>query len=252
MEIITVNKSNIDNEHICCAISEKKGENCVGSKKKWLNNRFKDGLVFKKLNERGKVFIEYMPAEKCFAPITAPDYMYISCLWVSGRFKGQGYANILLKECIEDAIAKGKKGLVTLGSKKKIHFLTDPRFLKYKGFEVCDEAKPSFELLFLAFSNTDFKPKFNQCVKSGTINNKGVVIYYSNGCPHTDKYVPIAEKVLKERNISYKINKLETVEEAQSSPTACTIYTLFINGNFITNEVLTEKKLIKYLEKYGL
>ncbi|WP_432666700.1 YoaP domain-containing protein [Wukongibacter baidiensis] len=251
-EIVTLNKDNIDTEHICCAISEKKGENCVGSKKQWLKERFKDGLVFKKLNQRGKVFIEYIPAEKCFAPITAPDFMYINCLWVSGKFKGQGYANQLLEECIKDSKLKGKKGLVTLGSKKKMHFLTDPKFLKHKGFEICDTANPSFELLYLPFEKVDTLPQFNDCVKTGRIDKKGVVIYYSNGCPHTDKYVPIAENVLKEKNIPYEINKLETVEDAQSSPTPCTIYTLFIDGNFVTNEVLTEKKLLKYLEKYSM
>lgn len=252
MEIITVDSNNIDREHICCAITEKKGENCVGSKKQWLRERFEDGLVFKKLNQRGKVFIEYLPAEKCFAPITAPDFMYINCLWVSGKFKGQGYANQLLEECIKDAKAKGKKGLVALGSKKKMHFLTDPKFLKYKGFEICDRANPSFELLYLPFEKMDIIPNFNDCIRSGKIDKKGVVIYYSNGCPFTDKYVPIAKKVLIEKNIPYEIFKIKTAKEAQKSPTPCTIYTIFINGEFVTNEILTEKKLLKYLNKYNI
>ncbi|MBF4692470.1 N-acetyltransferase [Fusibacter ferrireducens] len=254
--LVTVDLNNIDTEHICCAISEKKGENCVGSKKAWLKERFEDGMVFTKLNERGKVFIEYMPAESCFAPITAPNYMYISCLWVSGKFKGQGYSNQLLDACIEDAKAKGKKGLVALGSKKKMHFLTDPNFLKYKGFKICDMAEPSFELLYYPFDAIDEKkdvvPQFKPCVKTGQIEDQGVVIYYSNGCPHTDKYVPLAEQVLKDRGVPYRIIKLETVEEAQNAPTPCTIYTLFIHGKFVTNEVLTEKKLVMHLEKYDL
>ncbi|GAU76701.1 YoaP domain-containing protein [Fusibacter sp. 3D3] len=41
------------------------------------------------------------------------------------------------------------------------------------------------------------------------------------------------------------------MEEAQNAPTPCTIYTVFINGDFITNEVLTEKKLVMYLEQYA-
>lgn len=252
MNLKTVDINNIEEEHICCAITEKKGENCVGSKKKWLKERFRDGLVFKKLDERGKVFIEYMPAEKCFAPITAPDFMYISCFWVSGKYKGHGYGKMLLEECIADAKHKGKKGLVALGSKKKMHFLTDPKFLKYKGFEICDRANPSFELLYLPFEDREALPKFNECVKNGTINKEGVVIYYSNGCPHTDKYVPIAKNVLIENNVPYEIIKIESVSDAQKSPTPCTIYSLFIGGEFVTNEVLTEKKLIKYLSQYGL
>lgn len=249
MDIITVDQHNIDTEHICCAITDKKGENCVGSKKAWLKERFMDGLVFKKIAERGKVLIEYMPAQKCFAPITAPDYMYISCLWVSGKFKGHGYANMLLDACIKDAKAKHMKGLVILGSKKKMHFLTDPKYLKYKGFKICDHAAPSFELLYLPFEETDIIPSFNECAKKGTIPDQGLVIYYSNGCPYTDKYVTLAENLFKQKGLPYQIRKIDTVEKAHSSPTPFTIYSLFINGAFITTEVLTKKKLLAYIEK---
>ena len=98
MDIITVNKENLDNEHICCAISSNK--DCqVASKKAWLLKRFDDGLVFKKGDVRGKCFIEYIPAEKAWCPIKAEEYMFINCFWVSGRYKGQGNSNVLLEEC---------------------------------------------------------------------------------------------------------------------------------------------------------
>ena len=103
MNFIDVSPENLEKEHICCAISDKKGECCVSSKKQWLMERFSDGLVFKKLDARGKVFIEYIPAEKAWCPITAPNFMHINCFWVSGQFKGQGYANELLAQCIADA-----------------------------------------------------------------------------------------------------------------------------------------------------
>ena len=103
MNIINVDMSNIDREHICCAISDKKGETCVSSKKAWMKEQYKEGLVFKKLDARGKVFIEYIPAENAWCPIEADGYMFINCFWVSGQFKGQGYANKLLEECVKDA-----------------------------------------------------------------------------------------------------------------------------------------------------
>ena len=82
MEIITVNKENLEEEHICCSISSNK--DCqVASKKAWLLKRFDDGLVFKKGDVRGKCFIEYIPAEKAWCPIKAEGYMYINCFWVS-------------------------------------------------------------------------------------------------------------------------------------------------------------------------
>ncbi|MFD3156727.1 GNAT family N-acetyltransferase [Haloimpatiens sp. FM7330] len=251
MPIITVSSENIDKEHICCVISDKKGENCVGSKKAWLKERFKDGLVFKKLDVRGKVFIEYIPADKAFIPIIGYNYMYIDCFWVSGKFKGHGYANVLLNECIEDAKNKGKDGLVVLSSKKKMPFLSDPKYLKYKGFEVCDSAEPYFDLLYLPFKKTVKKPKFKECARKGVINEKGIVLFYTNQCPYTEKYANLIKSAANERNINFTLKKIDTLEEAQNAPTPFTTYSLFINGKFETNEILTEKKFLKILELKG-
>jgi hypothetical protein len=82
MNIITVTKENLEQEHICCAISNNK--DCqVAAKKSWLAERLADGLVFKKGDVRGKCFIEYIPAEKAWCPILADGYMFIDCFWVS-------------------------------------------------------------------------------------------------------------------------------------------------------------------------
>ena len=45
---------NIDQEHICCAISNNKDVQVV-SKKNWLKERLDEGLVFLKGNVRGKM-----------------------------------------------------------------------------------------------------------------------------------------------------------------------------------------------------
>ena len=150
MEYIRVTKENIEKEHICCAISNNNDVQ-VASKKAWLSERFDDGLVFLKSTERGKCFIEYIPAENAWNPIEADGYMFIDCLWVSGSFKGHGYSNDLLGECIADSKSKGKKGLCILSSAKKKPFLADPKYLKYKGFEICDEADNGIQLWYLPF-----------------------------------------------------------------------------------------------------
>lgn len=53
MEFITVDEKNIEKEHICCCITDKKGENCVSSKKAWMKENLPDGLVFLKADVRG-------------------------------------------------------------------------------------------------------------------------------------------------------------------------------------------------------
>ena len=246
---IKVDEKNIEREHICCAISDKKGETCVHSKKAWMKERLEDGLVFLKLDERGKVFIEYIPAEKAWCPIDADGYYHINCFWVSGQFKGKGHADRLLELCIGNAKEKGAKGLTVLSSGKKMPFLSDPKYLKYKGFKVADEAAPYFELLYLNFDEDDAgKPCFKACAKDGVIDQKGPVICYSNQCPHTDKYAPLLQEVVKEQGVEIQLIKLDSTEAAQNAPTPFTTYSLFLDGKLVTNEILTEKR---FFELYG-
>lgn len=70
---------------------------------------------------------------------------------------------------------KGKKGLVTLSSKKKMPFLSDPKFLRYKGFLVADTADPYYELFYLPFDVDAIKPCFKSQVKKPQIKSKGFV-----------------------------------------------------------------------------
>jgi len=66
-EIITLNAENLTDEHICCAIGNDNTSQAMAlQKKEWLKQQFRNGFVFKKVNVRGKVFIEYVPA--CFNP----------------------------------------------------------------------------------------------------------------------------------------------------------------------------------------
>ena len=251
-EIIDVNRDNIDREHICCAITDKKGETCVSSKKAWMKNAFDDGLVFKRLDERGKVFIEYMPAENAWCPIDAEGYMHINCLWVSGQFKGKGFGGRLLEECIEDAKAKGKLGLTAVASEKKRPFLTDAGFLKHKGFQAADSAEPYFVLYYLPFSDSAPVPKFKDCAKSGRIGETGMVLYYTNQCPHTDKYAPLIHDFSAQKGFDLKLVKLETKEQAQNAPTPFTTYSLYIDGQFAANEILSPAAFEKLLKSKGL
>ena len=232
MEYIRVTNDNLEKEHICCAISNNKDVQ-VSSKKAWLADRFDEGLVFLKSVERGKCFIEYIPAENAWVPINADGYMYIDCLWVSGSFKGHGYSTELLDACIEDSKEKGKKGLCILAAAKKKPFLADPKFLKYKGFTVCDEADNGIQLWFLPFA------------KHPHIEERGYVLYYTSQCPFNAKYVPVLEQTARENDIPLHAVHIANREEAQNAPTPITNYALFHDGEYITNEQMNDKKFLK-------
>ena len=248
MNYIRVTKDNLEKEHICCAISNNKDIQ-VASKKQWLSDRFEEGLVFLKSTERGKCFIEYIPAEFAWNPIEADGYMFIDCLWVSGSLKGHGYSNDLLAECIRDSREQGKKGLCILSSTKKKPFLADPKYLKYKGFTAADEADNGIQLWYLPFSSRAPKPRFKECAAHPHIEEQGYVLYYTSQCPFNAKYVPIVEETAKMHNIPFRAIHLESREAAQSAPTPVTTYALFVDGAYVTNEQMNGAKFMKLVER---
>ena len=131
-KIITLTEKNIDNEHICCGFSDKKIAKGTHLKKELIKRRLSEGFLFKKADVRGKVFIEYVPAEKAWSPVNAPGYTFIHCFWVSGRYKGLGLGTRLMNECIKDS--GEKNGVVCLTAKKVMPFLTDKGFFLKNGF----------------------------------------------------------------------------------------------------------------------
>ena len=242
MNFIDLNFENIDKEHICCALSDKKGEYQVSSKKDWIKNELKNGLVFKKGDVRGKVFIEYIPSENAWCPIVAYNYMFINCFWVSGKYKGQGIGSKLLEECIKDSKDKGKNGLVILSSNKKKPYLSDKKYLINKGFLVADAVNPYFELLYFPFGEEVLIPKFKNSVKEEIINKSGFVLYYSHQCPFTSKYVSLIKDYANEKGINLHTIRFENKVQAQNSPIPFTTYSLYYNGKFITHEIISNNK----------
>ena len=246
MEYIRVTKENLASEHICCAISNNNDVQ-VASKKAWLADRFDDGLVFLKSVERGKCFIEYIPAENAWIPVDADGYMYIDCLWVSGSLKGHGYSSDLLEACIQDSAGKGKVGLCILSSAKKKPFLADPKYLKYKGFSVCDAADNGIELWYLPFRDGAEPPRFKDCARHPLIEDGGYVLFYTSQCPFNAKYVPVLEQVAAEHGVPFRAVHIQDRATARSAPTPITTYALFHDGAYITNEQMNDRKFLKLL-----
>lgn len=238
-KIITLNKSTIDKEHICCAISDKKCKDSYELKKDWLKKEFENGYVFRRIDARAKVFIEYGPAEKGWIPIDAPNYLLINCFWVSGQYKGQGYGKELLRLAIEDAKSQGKDGLVTVVGTTKFHFMSDTKWLLKQGFETCEQLSSGFSLLVKKINPKADNPGFKGSVKSiSATEQNGLVVYYSNRCPFSEYHVTKSlTETAEKRDLPLKIVKLETMEQAQSAPTPATIFSLFHNNRFITTDL---------------
>ncbi len=241
MNYLRITKENIDSEHICCAMSGKQSI----AKKEWMKQRFDEGLVFYRSEERGKCFIEYIPAENAWMPICAPDYIYINCLWIARSLKGHGYSNDLLNECIRDARKQGKKGICMLSSDgRKREFLSDPKYMTYKGFSVADTTDCGINLMYLPLMPNAEPPKFKECAKRPRIPEHGFVLYYTDQCPFTYYWAPRVQEVAKEHNIPLKVIHVTSKEQAQNLPAPATTYALFKDGKFITHAIQSDKKFL--------
>lgn len=241
MDYIRITKDNIDKEHICCAMSGKQSI----AKKEWLKKRFDEGLVFYRSVERGKCFIEYIPAENAWVPIIADGYLFINCLWVSGAMKGKGYSEELLNECIQDGKKQEKKGLCILSSRgRKREFLSDPKYLAHKGFIEADISDCGINLMYLPFAPDAEKPKFKDCAKHPIENKDGLVLYYTDQCPFTFYWVPKVEEIAKENNIPLSVIHIDNKEMAQNLSSPVTTYALFKDGKFLTQCIQSDKKFL--------
>lgn len=237
--LITLDTTNIDHEHICCAFSDKKCAESYQLKKDWLKNEFDNGYVFRRLDARAKVFIEYGPAEMGWVPVSADNYLLINCFWVSGQYKGKGYAKQLLQSAIEDAIKNKKSGLVTVVGTKKFHFMSDTKWLLKQGFKDIQQTEAGFSLLVLKLDENAKNPTFNTSATLGECKEKkGITVYFSNRCPFAEFHVmnSLIETV-KKRNLHLEVIKIENAEQAQNAPSPATIFSLFYNGKFVTTDI---------------
>ena len=114
-DFVNLTKENLSDEHLCCIIRSKKPHAGIDAKRQWLSDRLNEGHVFRKLNAKATVFIEYAPLETAWVPII---------------------------------------GVCMLGSKKRKNWLSDQSFAKKFGFEVVDATDNGYELLALSFDGT--------------------------------------------------------------------------------------------------
>jgi len=252
MEIITLTQENLEKEHICCSIASKSTEYGIAHKKEWLSKRIAEGLRFKKADIRGKVFIEYLPAEKAWMPIMAEGYTHINCFWVSGSHKQKGYGKQLLEACEKDSIATN--GITVVVGNKKKPFLSDKAFLQKYGFEVCDTASPYFELLVKRFNPEAPLPSFHPFAKESIIPEAiaGIDIFYTAQCPFCVPYIELLTPVIMASSTPIRTHRITTTAEAQTHFCPTTTYSVFVNGKYHTNEILTAAKLEKLAAKQNL
>lgn len=197
-----------------------------------MSDRLQEGHVFRKLNEKATVFIEYAPLETAWVPVVGENYIYIYCLWVSGESKGKGYGKTLMKYCLSDAKVMGKSGVCMLGAKKQKAWLSDQSFAKRFGFEVVDTTDYGYELLTLSFDGTT--PKFAPNVKTPNVDSRGLTIFYDMQCPFVYQNIEKLKAFCDTESIPASFIQVDTLQKAKALPCVFNNYAVFYEGRFET------------------
>ncbi len=246
-DFMNLTAENLASEHLCCIIRSQKPHPGVEAKRQWLQERLQEGHVFRKLQAKATVFIEYAPLETAWVPIIGDNYYYVYCLWVSGSYKGKGYGKQLMEYCLADAKAKGKSGVCLLGAKKQKAWLTDQSFAKKYGFEVVDTTEDGYELLALSFDGTS--PQFAPNAKNQKIASQALTIYYDHQCPYVYQNVEMLKKYCAEHAVSASFIHVDTLQKAKALPGVFNNWGVFYKGQFETVNLLLDIKTLERILK---
>lgn len=246
-DFINLTAENLADEHLCCIIRSRKPHPGVEAKRQWLAERLKEGHVFRKLDAKAVVFIEYAPLETAWVPIVGDNYYYIYCLWVTGESKGKGYGQALMEYCLADAREKGKSGVCMLGAKKQKSWLSDQSFAKKYGFKAVDTTDDGYELLALSFDGT--APSFAPNARKQEVENPELTIYYDLQCPYVCQNLEKVRQYCEENDVPASFIEVDTLEKAKALPGVFNNWAVFYKGKFETVNLLDIAYLKRILKK---
>lgn len=243
-QIISMTENNLHEQRAFCGLS---GRYLNGHHKKneWMMSRFQEGLRYKiyQLDGKNAGFIEYIPGEFAWRGVDAKGYMVIHCLWVLGRHKKHGYGKQLLDACLQDA--QSFHGVAVVAS--KTHWLPTPKIFLKNGFDLVDQAPPSFDLLVRRISPDAPMPRFYKERHDDYRISQGLTFIKSDQCPYMYVMDDSIMQIGDELNIPVNIVRLETALEAQNSPCAYGVMGLFYNGELLTYHPRGKEKILELL-----
>ena len=278
-DFINLTAENLAEEHLCCIIRSRKAHPGVEAKRRWLAERLKEGHVFRKLDAKATVFVEYAPLEAAWVPIVGDNYIYIysrgqrakrtcshvhlataarvkypdacigvfDCLWVLGDYKGKGYGKALMEYCLNDAGKMGRSGVCMLGATKQKAWLSDQSFAKKFGFETVDRTENGYELLACSFDGA--VPAFSPNAKKMKIEQEELTIYYDQQCPYTYQSIESVKQYCASNHVPVSFFLVDTLQKAKELPCVFNNWAVFYKGRFETVNLLDAAALKRILKK---
>lgn len=248
-EITTVDARNVDRLGFFCYMSKPKSPG-FRQKRAWLEARFSEDMKIKILHEQGGRdvgFIEYIPGEYAWRAVHAPGYLVIHCLWVVGKGKGKGYGTRLVQECLKDARAQNKLGVVMVTS-DRVWLAGKALFLK-NGFEEIGQAPPSFQLLVHRFDSgpdPTFPTNWEERQKQF---EHGLTVVRTPQCPYIENGTQGVLAAAQVRGIPTNVVEFQSAQEVQNlSPSPYGVFGIVYNGKLLSYYYLLPNDFEKLLK----
>ena len=239
--IVTVNAANLEEEGFFCYKSK---PNTEGYQRKltWLKERFSEGTRIQILyqGKRSFAFVESVPGEYAWRAVNAYGYMFIHCIWVVGSGKNKGYSTKLLQICEGESRQANMHGVAMVTSSRV--WLVDKKILLKNGFQVVDQAPPSFELLVKKFNDAPDPCFPKDWQERAARYGEGLTVLRSDQCPYIPDAVTAAEEYAHENGIPLQIIEVQTAEEIrQISPSPYGLFSIVYNGKLLSYHYLQKK-----------
>jgi len=214
----------------------------------WLKRQFACGLKIKLLYpvgaKRAAGYIEYVPGEHCWRAVQANGYMFIHCLWTTGKplqHKGLGSA---LVQAVE-AEAKGMLGVCVLTSDQAFMARRDI-FLKL-GYRVAAES--GNEQLLVKQFKAGPPPVLRELSPK---KSRGLAVFYSKQCPWVARFVEEIKPILAKMGLPLAVTELKTPAQAQGAPCVYGVFSLLYDRRVLADRYISTTRFLNIMKKEGI
>lgn len=216
-------------------------------KANWLAKRNAEGLklMLLQVNNETVGFIEYVPGEFAWRPVSAKNFMFIHCLWVYPKKNlNKGYASMLINHCVEESKKAGFEGVSVMTSEGS--WMAGKELFLKNGFTHVG-SKGRFDLFVLKFQETRDPAFTDWGAKAREFT--GLNLIYANQCPLFIKSIDEMTATAKEFGLQLKITEIKTAKEAQNSPSGYGVYAMVYNGKLVADHYISNTRFRNILNK---
>jgi len=244
--IVEVTDKNLaDHPQAICFINPKHEH--YHKKVDWYIKEFKNGLKIKLLYIEGEKkpvgYIEFVPGEHCWRAVRAEHYMFIHCLWTTGKkYQHQGLGSLLLQDVEKEA--KDMLGVAVMTSDKA--FMANKHLFLKNGYTMVGESGKD-QLMLKPFREGAL-PSFNDW-KRELGKYSDLTIYFSNQCPWVARFIEEVKPILEEKDLNPTIIELKTAKEAQKAPSLYGVFNLIYNGKLLADRYISTTRFKNIIKK---